>query len=74
MTAAALLAKQGYEVSVFEKNSTPGGRAGIIEEQGFRFDKGPSFYWMPDIFERFFNQFGKSSSDYYQLQRTGSFL
>ncbi|MEP7322469.1 MAG: phytoene desaturase family protein [Saprospiraceae bacterium] len=69
MTAAALLAKQGYSVKVFEKNDTPGGRAGIIEEQGFRFDKGPSFYWMPDIFERFFNHFGKSAGDYYQLIR-----
>ncbi|MEP7269282.1 MAG: phytoene desaturase family protein, partial [Saprospiraceae bacterium] len=69
MTAAALLSKYGYQVSVFEKNSTPGGRACLLEKNGFKFDKGPSFYWMPDIFERFFNHFGKSSSDYYSLSR-----
>jgi phytoene desaturase len=69
MTAAALLAKYGHKVTLIEKNSTPGGRATIIEENGYRFDKGPSFYWMPDIFERFFNHFGKSAKDYYQLTR-----
>lgn len=69
MTAAALLAKYGHHVTVFEKNQTPGGRAGIIEDQGFKFDKGPSFYWMPDVFERFFKHFGKSAQDYYRLVR-----
>lgn len=69
MTAAALLAKYGYQVTLFEKNSGPGGRASVIEHSGFKFDKGPSFYWMPDIFERFFNQFGQSASDHYKLVR-----
>ncbi|MDZ4708340.1 MAG: phytoene desaturase family protein [Saprospiraceae bacterium] len=69
MTAAALLAKYGYQVTVFEKNSGPGGRASLIEEAGFKFDKGPSFYWMPEIFERFFNQFNQSAADYYKLVR-----
>ena len=69
MTAAAILGSYGHEVSVFEKNDSPGGRAGQIREEGFIFDKGPSFYWMPDVFERFFNQFGKSASDFYQLKR-----
>jgi len=69
MSAAALLAKQGFSVTLLEKNQGPGGRASLLEEAGFKFDKGPSFYWMPDIFERFFQQFNKSASDYYELIR-----
>jgi phytoene desaturase len=69
LSAAAYLSKQGMQVTVFEKNSTPGGRAGRIEANGFVFDKGPSWYWSPDIYERFFEQFNKSPSDYYNLNR-----
>lgn len=69
MTAAALLAKYGYRVTLIEKNSGPGGRASLIEEAGFKFDKGPSFYWMPEIFERFFNKFNQSAADFYKLVR-----
>lgn len=69
MTASALLAKLGYQVTLFEKNNGPGGRASCIEDSGFKFDKGPSFYWMPEIFERFFNQFDQTASDYYKLIR-----
>ena len=47
----------------------PGGRARQLKEAGFTFDMGPSWYWMPDVFERFFNCFGKKVSDYYQLER-----
>ena len=63
------MSKSGWKVTVIEKNNTPGGRAGQLKEQGFVFDKGPSWYWMPDVFERFFGQFGKSVSDYYTLKR-----
>ncbi|QOI98411.1 MAG: phytoene desaturase [Flammeovirgaceae bacterium] len=69
LSAACHLAKAGFEVTVFEKNSTPGGRARKFEAQGFTFDMGPSWYWMPDVFEKFFAAFGKSPSDYYQLER-----
>ncbi len=69
MSAAALLAKHGFTVTLLEKNQGPGGRASLLQEAGFKFDKGPSFYWMPDIFERFFRQFNKSASDYYELIR-----
>ncbi|RZM27056.1 MAG: phytoene desaturase [Pedobacter sp.] len=69
LAAACFAAKDGHEVTVFEKNSTIGGRARTYQEQGFTFDMGPSWYWMPDIFEHFFNQFGKSASDYYHLQK-----
>jgi phytoene desaturase len=69
LSAACFLAKQGWAVTVLEKNATPGGRACQLQEQGFTFDMGPSFYWMPDVFERFFNQFGKKTSDYYSLHR-----
>jgi phytoene desaturase len=69
ITAAAHLAKFGHSVTVFEKNSSPGGRARMYEAEGFRFDMGPSWYWMPEIFERFFESFGKKPSDFYQLQR-----
>ncbi len=69
LSAASFMAKAGWEVTVLEKNSTPGGRACQLKEQGFTFDMGPSFYWMPDVFERYFNQFGKKVSDYYKLTR-----
>ena len=69
LSAACYLAKAGFGVSVYEKNDTVGGRARQLVKQGFTFDIGPSWYWMPDIFERFFNDFGKSTSDYYQLDK-----
>lgn len=69
LSASCYLAKAGYDVSVFEKNDTVGGRARQLIKDGFTFDIGPSWYWMPDIFEKFFNDFGKSVSDYYQLDK-----
>ena len=69
ISSACFLAKAGLEVTVFEKNSSPGGRARKFEEQGYTFDMGPSWYWMPDVFESFFKQFDKSPSDFYQLER-----
>ena len=69
LSAASFMAKQGWKVTVLEKNATPGGRACQLKDSGFTFDMGPSFYWMPDVFERFFNQFGKTTSDYYSLRR-----
>lgn len=69
LSAACFLAKQGHDVTVFEKNDTPGGRARKFEENGFVFDMGPSWYWMPDVFENFFKAFNKKPSDYYTLKR-----
>ena len=69
LSAACHLAKSGYQVTVLEKNSSPGGRARELKSNGFTFDMGPSWYWMPDVFEHFFNQFGKKPSDYYELIR-----
>lgn len=69
LSGACLLAKHGYEVTVLEKNATPGGRARQFSAEGFTWDMGPSWYWMPDVFESFFNLFGKSASDYYRLHR-----
>ncbi|TDO26669.1 phytoene desaturase family protein [Sediminibacterium goheungense] len=69
LSAASFMAKAGWKVTVVEKHATPGGRARQFSEAGFTFDMGPSWYWMPDVFERYFNQFGKSVSDYYRLQR-----
>ena len=63
------MAKAGWDVTVLEKQATPGGRARQLSEAGFTFDMGPSWYWMPEVFERFFNCFGKKVSDYYQLDR-----
>ena len=69
LSAAAYLSAEGHEVHVFEKNPSIGGRARQIEtDNGYVFDMGPSWYWMPDVFERFFNDFGHSSSDFYHLQ------
>jgi len=69
LSAASFMAKEGWQVTVIEKNETPGGRARQWKADGFTFDMGPSFYWMPDVFERYFNQFGKTVEDYYSLQR-----
>lgn len=67
MSAAAYLARAGYDVTVYEKNSQPGGRAQVFTQNGFTFDAGPSWYMMPDVFEEFFADFNKQPSDYYQL-------
>jgi phytoene desaturase len=69
ISAAANLAKAGFQVTVLEKNSQIGGRARSFAHDGFLFDMGPSWYWMPEVFENFFNSFGKSTSDYYELKR-----
>ena len=68
LSAAAYLSAAGHEVDVYEKNNTAGGRARQLKTaNGYVFDMGPSWYWMPDIFERFFNDFGHSVSDFYRL-------
>lgn len=67
LSTAALLAKDGHNVTVLEKNDQIGGRAMHFKEQGFLFDMGPSWYLMPEVFERYFALFGKKPSDYYQL-------
>lgn len=69
LSAASHLAQKGYEVTILEKNSIAGGRARKFEVDGFTFDMGPSWYWMPDVFEQYFAQFGKKVSDYYNLVR-----
>src|SRR4051812_39663331 len=69
LSAAAYLAAAGYKVQVFEKNSSAGGRARQFQtENGYTFDMGPSWYWMPDIFEKFFNDLGYAVSDFYELK------
>ena len=69
MSAATFMAKAGWDVTVLEKNIMPGGRGRKFSSDGFLFDMGPSWYWMPDVFERYFNLFGKKVSDYYELIR-----
>jgi phytoene desaturase len=69
LSAAAYLAKGGCSVTILEKNEVPGGRARKFEAEGFLFDMGPSWYWMPDVFDQFFADFNKKTSDYYQLER-----
>ncbi|MFH6987438.1 phytoene desaturase family protein [Flavobacterium collinsii] len=67
LAAACYLAQQGNTVTIYEKNETIGGRARQYKKDGFTFDMGPSWYWMPDVFERFFLDFNKKTSDYYEL-------
>ena len=69
LSAACFMAKAGWDVTVLEKHDTAGGRARQLKADGFTFDMGPSWYWMPDVFERFFNCFGKKVANYYELQR-----
>lgn len=67
LAASCYLAQSGNDVVVYEKNSTIGGRARQLKKDGFTFDIGPTWYWMPDVFERFFGDFNKLPSDYYEL-------
>ena len=67
LAASSYLAKSGHEVHVYEKNESVGGRARQLKIDGFTFDMGPSWYWMPDVFDRFFADFGKKTTDYYEL-------
>jgi phytoene desaturase len=67
LAASCYLAQQGNTVTIYEKNDTIGGRARQLKKDGFTFDIGPTWYWMPDVFERFFADFGKKPSDYYEL-------
>lgn len=69
LSAAALLAKDGFEVTVLEKNEQVGGRASVYRENGFVFDMGPSWYLMPDVYENFFAEFGKKPEDFFRLDR-----
>ncbi|MEP0211715.1 MAG: phytoene desaturase family protein [Cellulophaga sp.] len=69
LSASCYLAKAGYDVTMLEKNTTTGGRARQLKTNGFVFDIGPTFYWMPDVFDKFFADFGKKTSEYYQLDQ-----
>jgi len=69
LAAASYLARDGYKVRIYEKNESLGGRARQFKKDGFTFDMGPSWYWMPDVFERFFADFDKKPSDYYNLDK-----
>ena len=69
LSASCYLAKAGFDVTVFEKNKNYGGRARQFKENGFTFDMGPSWYWMPDVFEKFFNDFGKKTADFYEAKK-----
>ncbi len=69
LAASSYLAKCGHRVTILEKNDQIGGRARQLKRDGFTFDIGPTWYWMPDVFERFFSDFGKLPSDYYSLEK-----
>lgn len=69
LAAAATLAQKGHQVVLLERHDQAGGRARKFSEQGFLFDMGPSWYWMPDVFEAYFRRFGKTTSDFYDLRR-----
>lgn len=67
LSAAASLAQKGFNVTILEKNESAGGRASQFKAEGFTFDMGPSWYWMPNVFEDFFQKFGYSTADFYDL-------
>ncbi len=69
LSAASFLAKLGWDVTVVEKHDQSGGRARHFNADGFTFDMGPSWYWMPDVFDRYFASFGSQTSDFYELIR-----
>jgi phytoene desaturase len=68
LTAASLLAQRGVHVDVYEKNESAGGRARKFHADGFMFDMGPSWYWMPDVFQRYYGYFGHNTGDFYTLK------
>lgn len=69
LAGACYLAQAGNTVSVYEKNNQIGGRLRVLKKDGFQFDMGPSWYWMPDVFEKFYRDFNHTTSDFYQLDR-----
>ncbi|MDZ7877741.1 MAG: phytoene desaturase family protein [Saprospiraceae bacterium] len=69
LSAATHLANKGFDVTILEKNPSVGGRARQFSADGFTFDMGPSWYWMPEVFEQYFAYFGKKRADYYELHR-----
>jgi phytoene desaturase len=69
LSASCYLAKHGYDVTIYEKNESIGGRARQFHQNGFMFDMGPTWYWMPDVFERFFADFDKKPTEYYELEK-----
>jgi phytoene desaturase len=69
LSAATALASKGFDVTLLEKHSGPGGRARQFNDSGYTFDMGPSWYWMPDVFETYFAWYGRKPSDYYHLHR-----
>ena len=69
LSTACYLADAGADVTLLEKNEQLGGRASRLEVDGFSFDMGPSWYLMPDVFERFFGHFGREPSEFYELER-----
>lgn len=69
LSASCFLGREGYDVTIIEKNDSIGGRARKFQADGFTFDMGPSWYWMPEVFENFYKQFGHTSSDFYKLKR-----
>lgn len=69
ISASCYLAKAGYDVSILEKNNSVGGRARLFLKDGFKFDIGPTWYWMPDVFEKFFSDFDRNPSDFYDLEK-----
>lgn len=69
LSCACHLAKTGYKVTLLEKNEHAGGRARVLKDKGFTWDMGPSWYWMPDVFDKFFEEFGKKTTDFYGLDR-----
>ena len=75
LAASAVLASHAVKVDVFEKNATIGGRARRWESKGFLFDMGPSWYWMPDVYEKFYNRFGHTAADFLVIGifKTGSY-
>lgn len=69
LSASCYLAQAGYDVTILEKNSSVGGRARLLLKEGFKFDIGPTWYWMPDVFEKFFKDFEKKPSEFYDLEK-----
>jgi len=69
MAAAAVMAINGSKVTVYEKNEQIGGRARTFESDGFLFDMGPSWYWMPDVYDSYYNLFGNITADFYDLKK-----
>ena len=67
LASACVLAARGYQVILFERNDWLGGKAAVLESQGFRFDMGPTILTLPGVLDRIFSEAGRDPASMLEL-------